>query len=254
MKSSSEEKGELLRRSDSEQSQQQAQSQQPQPQQRQQQPPRWCPEQQIFIGGVPGATEEEVDELLRENGGSLRVFGYGSLCWKAGGGILSKPDVTKTLGHARGYRRSWAQRSTDHRGTAEFPGVVCTLLKASEVQTMTAGNVEGLDNNNIMTEGAIYTVPSHLSKDCLAELDFREKGGYAREIIEVVEDETEQTVKTLLYRGTPDNPAIWPRLLVDLPLAAGKNAPVLYCAIVLLYCVGGVPLFRNLKLIVVTIY
>ncbi len=30
--------------------------------------------------------------------------------------------------------------------------------------------------------------------------------------------------KALLYRGTPDNPAFWKRVLFDLPLAAGECA------------------------------
>jgi hypothetical protein len=47
--------------------------------------------------------------------------------------------------------------------------------------------------------------------------------GYARDIIEVVEDESGKSVRALLYRGTPDNPAFWPRALRDVPFAAGKN-------------------------------
>jgi len=46
--------------------------------------------------------------------------------------------------------------------------------------------------------------------------------GYARDIINVIEDESGATVAALLYRGTVDNPAFWPRALRDLPLAAGK--------------------------------
>ena len=37
----------------------------------------------------------------------------------------------------------------------------------------------------------------------------------------MVEDESGETVKALLYRGTPDNPAFWRRALLDLPFAAG---------------------------------
>ena len=44
--------------------------------------------------------------------------------------------------------------------------------------------------------------------------------GYARDVIDVVEDETGNTVKALLYRGTPDNPAFWKRVLLDLPYAS----------------------------------
>jgi len=71
-----------------------------------------------------------------------------------------------------------------------------------------------------MTEGVIYLIPPNLVPECLEELDFREKGGYARGIIEVVEDDTGETHQSLLYRGTPDNPAFWPRATLDLPLAA----------------------------------
>lgn len=65
--------------------------------------------------------------------------------------------------------------------------------------------------------------------------------GYARDIIDVVEvvvvesndRATTNTIattttvekkytKALLYRGTPDNPAFWKRVMFDLPLAAGE--------------------------------
>jgi len=39
-------------------------------------------------------------------------------------------------------------------------------------------------------------------------------------VIDVVEDDTGNTVKALLYRGTPDNPAFWKRVLLDLQYAA----------------------------------
>ena len=45
--------------------------------------------------------------------------------------------------------------------------------------------------------------------------------GYARDVIDVVEDASGNTVRALLYRGTPENPAFWPRALRDLPFAAG---------------------------------
>ena len=61
----------------------------------------------------------------------------------------------------------------------------------------------------------IYTVDSSLAEQCLAELDIREKGGYARDVVDVIEDDTGNTVRALLYRGTPDNTAFWRRALVD---------------------------------------
>ena len=36
----------------------------------------------------------------------------------------------------------------------------------------------------------IYTVDSSLAEQCLAELDIREKGGYARDVVDVIEDDT----------------------------------------------------------------
>lgn len=134
--------------------------------------PTWCPEQQIYIGGVV-PDSAEVQTLIDENQGRLCLFGYGSLCWGPGNGILSRPGVTTTPGRARGYKRCWSQKSADHRGTTSFPGIVCTLLRDEEVEQITHRHVENVPT---MTEGLLYTVPSELVKECLAELDFREKG------------------------------------------------------------------------------
>jgi alpha-tubulin suppressor-like RCC1 family protein/cation transport regulator ChaC len=182
--------------------------------------PQWCPEQQIYMGGVV-PENAQVQELLQKNGGYLRLFGYGSLCWNPGTGALAKPGVVGNLGKARGYKRCWAQKSTDHRGVPSFPGVVCTLLEDSEVDDIKGTSASSLSQHApTMTEGVIYTIPPELVEECLEELDFREKGGYARDVIDVVEDKTGETHQALLYRGTPDNPAFWPRALRDLPLTA----------------------------------
>ena len=59
---------------------------------------------------------------------------------------------------------------------------------------------------------------------CLSSfLPFTLLQGYARDVIDVVEQDTGKTVKALLYRGTPDNPAFWSRTLLDLPYAAGES-------------------------------
>lgn len=181
--------------------------------------PTWCPEQQIYIGGIV-PDSGEVQKLLDGNEGNLCLFGYGSLCWGPGTGVLSKSGVTTTPGRARGYKRCWAQKSADHRGTTNFPGIVCTLLRDDEVEQI----VKEHRDAPTMTEGLLYTVPAELVEECLAELDFREKGGYARDVIDVVEDESGDTVKALLYRGTPDNPAFWSRALLNLPFAAATMA------------------------------
>jgi len=214
----------------------------------------WCPETQTFKGGIVphhSDTTLTIEELLACNGDKLKIFGYGSLCWHPGtDGVLSlanieqdehdhdvlasssssprpKRKVTTAPGRAIGYRRCWAQRSADHRGDTEFNGIVCTLLSDEEFAELQAGGGEQQQQqqqqqqqHQSMTEGLIYTVSKDLVQDCLAELDFREKGGYARDTIDVIEDVTGEQFKALLYRGTSENPAFWQRVLFDLPLAA----------------------------------
>ena len=70
-----------------------------------------------------------------------------------------------------------SQRSADHRGTTEFNGIVCTLLSDEEVRSL--HHYDGSEcalYRPSLTEGMIYTVDEELVDDCLAELDFREKG------------------------------------------------------------------------------
>lgn len=103
---------------------------------------------------------------------------------------VAKRKVSTDPGRAIGYQRCWAQRSADHRGTTEFNGIVCTLLSDEEVWRLHHPRNgedcgEAVEEKEIllmqsmrpsMTEGLIYTVDEDLVDDCLAELDFREKG------------------------------------------------------------------------------
>lgn len=151
-----------------------------------------------------------IHSLLEVNNGKLKIFGYGSLCWHPGtDGVLSlanisedehdadvhaktKRQVTTAPGRAIGYQRCWSQRSADHRGTVEFNGIVCTLLSDDEVWRLHHYHSDEAGENDSggkekeqrmqqqqqpsMTEGLIYSVEKELVDDCLAELDFREKG------------------------------------------------------------------------------
>ena len=208
-----------------------------------------------------GPEIKEVRRLIEEGDGCVRIFGYGSLCWNPGAdGGLTK--ASQTLGRVQGYKRVWAQRSTDHRGTHDFRGVVCTLLTEDEyhsvlndnsvqgtVGTITSSSSVSIDSTstststtsttitadngndetatatekfdeNMVTEGVIFCVPPELVHETLAELDFREKEGYARNVCEVVEEGSNKTYRALIYRGTPDNPVFSSRRLVDFPLCA----------------------------------
>jgi cation transport regulator ChaC len=53
------------------------------------------------------------------------VFGYGSLVWRP-----SFPYAIRRAARITGWMRRFWQASTDHRGTAEHPGRVATLVEA----------------------------------------------------------------------------------------------------------------------------
>lgn len=125
----------------------------------------WDPVNQIYVDGVV-PENARVQELIDANHGALRIFGYGSLCWNPGSMTTAKSQ----LGRVYGYRRCWAQKSTDHRGTPRFPGIVCTLLKDEEFRGFRTTESESI------TEGMLYEIPPEDVDDLLAELDFREKG------------------------------------------------------------------------------
>jgi hypothetical protein len=133
--------------------------------------PVWDPVAQIYVNGIV-PEHAAVQEMIQQNQGCLLLFGYGSLCWNPGSGALAHPSVHHRLAKARGYRRCWAQKSTDHRGVPSFPGIVCTLLKDEEVRQLRSLNYAP----PTFTEGLVYQVPAELVDECLAELDFREKG------------------------------------------------------------------------------
>jgi len=148
----------------------------------------WCPERQIYMNGqVPTAgkdTDILLQQLLDMNQGNLFLFGYGSLCWNPG-----RPDqdtlamthlgVTSKVASAIGYKRCWAQKSADHRGTPTFPGIVCTLLNKDELALLPKQQQqegEGDSPSTYITTGVLFSVPSTLVNQVLTELDFREKG------------------------------------------------------------------------------
>eukprot|EP00808_Paulinella_micropora_P028667 g32874.t1 len=100
------------------------------------------------------------------------VFGYGSIIWRPP--FPSHMITRQYPALVKGFTRRFWQSSTDHRGTPTSPGLVATLLRdshpdlASEVPTG--------------TYGMCYTV--HDLSVHLKDLDFREKNGYTRTVVE----------------------------------------------------------------------
>jgi len=99
----------------------------------------------------------------------LFIFGYGSLCWRPG-----FPYLRKFNGYIRGWKRVFWQGSTDHRGTPSDPGRVVTLIKQP------LGSLE-----EFITWGVVYCIPDTEAAVILKSLDYRERGGYVREELDV---------------------------------------------------------------------
>jgi len=112
------------------------------------------------------------------------IFGYGSLVWR--------PDFEYVECHRadlEGWARRFWQASTDHRGVPAKPGIVVTLVP----------------DPNAVTVGVAYALDPDVATPILEALDYRERGGYSREILPVRLADG-RTVEALGYRGTADNP------------------------------------------------
>lgn len=135
----------------------------------------------------------------------LWVFGYGSLIWK-----VDFPTVLGVPGYIEGYRRRLWQGSTDHRGVPGAPGRVATLLTKQEVEELGLDG-EGGPEGSYRVDGIAYQIPETSRAAVLDHLDFREKGGYARESVDVslrdpLPDGRSVLHGVLVYRATPSNP------------------------------------------------
>ncbi|RYH32065.1 hypothetical protein EON65_01235 [archaeon] len=154
----------------------------------------------VWVGSRASAIHEE------DFPDPLYVFGYGSLIWRPGEFLEPLPSFHCI---AHGYRRIFAQRSCDHRGTVEFPGVVLNLVSDGLLEKM--GYI--LDaNGDSGCQGLVWLVPQDKVQIVFEDLDYREKGGYSRHFISVVlkdstpHHEQGSVVQALVYTGGENNP------------------------------------------------
>lgn len=112
---------------------------------------------------------------------SVWLFGYGSLTYK-----VDFPCLERRRAKIRGWTRRLWQGSHDHRGTAEHPGRVVTLVAESGAECV----------------GMAYRV----TPATFEQLDFREKNGYLR-FATTLEFGDGDSAEGLVYIATADNAA-----------------------------------------------
>ena len=151
----------------------------------------------------------------------LYLFGYGSLLWRPGDLLEDLPSYKSV---SPGWQRLFAQRSYDHRGTSEFPGMVVTLIEAAYLlnddhnkqDSTSLTNETHLDtlvsNEAYECTGLCWIIPEERVQKTLEILDFRERGGYSRHITRVkLQVHTPyhiagDIVEAVVYSGSVDNP------------------------------------------------
>ena len=135
----------------------------------------------------------------------LYIFGYGSLLWNVA------PELKSCKVHkvfVKGYRRRFWQLSTDHRGTIEFPGLVCSLISDEEYEELTGFYCK----ERSICYGLAFQVDEGKEEEVIHALDYREKGGYRRNLIQMFDSNDGQIREGIVYRGEIiNNPHFLPR-------------------------------------------
>lgn len=112
---------------------------------------------------------------------SVWLFGYGSIIFKA-----DFPYLERRPAHIKGWARRFWQGSHDHRGTAEAPGRVVTLVAQEDA----------------VCEGMAYLI----TPEVFAHLDHREKNGYLRLVTPILFG-SGQSAEGLIYIASKENEA-----------------------------------------------
>ena len=177
--------------------------------------PTWDAARGVFVGDKAASNVAVPDPLW--------IFGYGSLVWRPEAGWEAYESAE---GVVEGWGRFFAQRSMDHRGTPDAPGLVCTLLPDEALLDLGAKTA---DQPPSRTRGTLYKVPKGDAKKVLDDLDFREKGGYSRALATCTVGDT--TVEALIYSATTENPNFAPQFASDSEAALDGAAAVIATAV-----------------------
>ena len=141
----------------------------------------------------------------------LYVVGYGSLLFRPGEILTACPVYDAEI---QLKTRQFAQRSTDHRGRPAYPGLVVTLVGSARGESC---------------HGRVWLVSPEHTDATLAYLDYRERGGYSREIVRVklLQSTPHHTVgdivEALVYTGAESNPNY-------LSLSVERSGSIIACA------------------------
>ena len=113
------------------------------------------------------------------------IFGYGSLIWR--------PDIAyleSRVVRLDGWMRRFWQGSHDHRGTAQAPGRVVTLLERQDQSCA----------------GVAYRIAPSVAASVFVGLDYREKNGYDRRDVRL-QCIDGGAIDAVVYIATEDNVA-----------------------------------------------
>ena len=113
------------------------------------------------------------------------IFGYGSLIWRP-----DFPHDTSRKAVIHGWRRRFWQASPDHRGVPGAPGRVVTLVEDAGAHCW----------------GRAFLLPEADQAKIIADLDHREKNGYAQVAVDIEFDDL-HTERGFTYVAGPSNPS-----------------------------------------------
>lgn len=162
------------------------------------------------------------------------LFGYGSLLFKPPLHHLEiHKDFKRFDGHTTGFIRRFWQSSYDNRGTPEFKGRVVTIIPAGSVaensqfqEDVSQYELAHLTeeerallfsdssklHDELKVHGCVYYIPPEHAAEASEYLDFREKDGYDKQVVEFRIDTPDDpilmgrdTVECIVYIGKEDN-------------------------------------------------